>query len=147
MPYFINHMFIFTRPWNSSFPSSCRERFSSSKTTFIAARVVPAEGTAEVRRSRSFYLLKTCKDSVEQVQMAEEPGEQFECNLLGKSGGRGRRRNWRIGYWIKSGSSSRRRNRVSHRSITENRLQAIYWDYVLLRTNLEAEVLVLPLYY
>ena len=45
------------------------------KTSFISATVVPPEGTAEVQRSRSFYLWKTCKGSDEQVQMAEEPGE------------------------------------------------------------------------
>ena len=46
------------------------------KTSFISATVVPpAEGTAEVRRSRSFYLWKTCEGSDKQVQMVEEPGE------------------------------------------------------------------------
>jgi len=51
---------------NSSFSSPCRERFFLEKTTFIAATVVPPEGTAEVRRSRSFYLWKLCEGSDEQ---------------------------------------------------------------------------------
>ena len=45
------------------------------------------------------------------------------------------------------GLPSRRWNCGSHRSITENRLQAIYGDYVLLRINLEAEVFALPVNY
>ena len=43
------------------------------KTIFISATVLPPEGTAEKWRSRSFYLLQLCVDSIVKVLVVEEP--------------------------------------------------------------------------
>jgi len=72
--------FIYIIMWLKKLPLdfSAAAENSPRRTTFITATVVPPEGTAETWQSRSFYPLKTCKDSDVQVQVEEELKEQVE---------------------------------------------------------------------
>ena len=76
--YIYSHGFYY--PWLEKLPLdfSAASENSPRRTTFITTTVVPPEGMAETWRNRSFYPLKSCKDSNVQVQVEEEFEERVE---------------------------------------------------------------------